>query len=80
MAQCECGCSRDVSNGQFLPGHDQILRTSLEQKVGGLLPLRALVQAAQSYCDGSDTEEKFTQIVRGIFAGGRHAGPRADKR
>jgi len=68
MAQCECGCGGDVSSGQFLAGHDQKLRTSLEQRVGGLLPLRALVEAAHSYCAGSDTEEKFTQIVRGIFA------------
>ena len=30
MAKCECGCGEDVNSGQFLPGHDQRLRTSLE--------------------------------------------------
>ncbi len=79
MAQCECGCGVDASNGQFVPGHDQKLRILLERQVGGLISLRALVEAAHSYCDGSDTEEKFTQIVRGIFAAMRHAGPGEDK-
>ena len=79
MVQCECGCGGEVDSGQFVPGHDQRLRISLEQEVGGLLPLRALVRAAHSYCGGSDTEEKFTQIVRGIFAAARHASLGEDK-
>lgn len=69
MAKCECGCGGDVGRGQFLPGHDQRLRTSLEAEVGGLLPMRALIKAAQSYFDGSITDLTFTQTVRSIFAG-----------
>ena len=80
MAQCECGCGGNTSSGQFLSGHDQKLRSLLEQQVGGLLPLRVLVEAAHSYCDGGDTQEKFTQIVRGIFAAAQHSGLGEDKR
>jgi hypothetical protein len=65
MATCECGCGGE-SNGQFLPGHDQRLRTSLEQQAGGLLPLRTLIEAAHSYFEGRITEEKFTQSVRAL--------------
>jgi len=65
MATCECGCGGE-SNGHFLPGHDQRLRTSLEQQAGGLLPLRTLIEAAHSYFEGRITEEKFTQSVRAL--------------
>ena len=69
MAKCECGCGEDVNRGQFLPGHDQRLRTSLEAEVGGLLPLRTLVKAAHSYFDGSINDQTFTQTVRTVFSG-----------
>lgn len=68
MAKCECGCGDEVGRGQFLPGHDQRLRTTLEAEVGGLLSMRALIKAAQSYFDGSITDQAFTQTVRSIFA------------
>ena len=69
MAKCECGCGGDLGRGQFLSGHDQRLRTFLETEVGGLLPMRTLIRAAQSYFDGSITDQAFTQTVRGIFSG-----------
>ena len=69
MSKCECGCGDDTKGGQFLPGHDQRLRTSLETEVGGLLPLRALVRATRSYCDGRITDEAFTQTVRAVLSG-----------
>jgi hypothetical protein len=68
MAHCECGCHEEAGTSQFLTGHDQKLRISLEQEVGGILSLRTLVEAAHSYSDGGNTEEKFTQTVRAIFA------------
>jgi len=73
MAVCECGCGKEASLGQFLPGHDQKLRTSLEQQVGGLLALRSLVQAAESYVNGKMSDDNFTQHVRAIFAATRRA-------
>jgi hypothetical protein len=68
MAKCECGCGEEASRGQFLSGHDQRLRISLEGEVGGLLPLRTLVKAAQSYADGTITDQTFTQTVRAVFS------------
>ena len=70
MALCECGCREEAGKGQFLPGHDQRLRTSLEQKTGGLLPLRTLVNTAAAYAEGGIGEGELTQIIRGIFSTG----------
>ncbi len=69
MAKCECGCGEDANRAQFLPGHDQRLRTALEAEVGGLLPLRTLIRAAHSYFDGSLNDQTFTQTVRAILSG-----------
>jgi hypothetical protein len=41
---CACGCGGRTRGGEFLPGHDQTLRTAIETQVGGLLELRALVE------------------------------------
>jgi hypothetical protein len=43
---CQCGCGESTQNGSFKPGHDQRLRTDLERRVGGILGLRDLVEAA----------------------------------
>lgn len=69
MPACECGCGEDTSRGQFLPGHDQRLRTSLEAEVGGLLALRTLVRAARAYSDGRTNHQLFTQTVRSVLSG-----------
>lgn len=44
---CACGCGGTPASGNFLPGHDQKLRSALEQRAGGLLALRDLVGAAE---------------------------------
>lgn len=67
MASCECGCGQE-STREFLPGHDQKLRTRLEGRVGGLLKLRALVDAAESYAHGESPGYAFTQCVRSLFS------------
>ena len=69
MAKCECGCGGNVNQGLFLPGHDQRLRTSLENDVGGLLALRTLVRSARAYCEGGINDQTFTQVVRGMLSG-----------
>ena len=66
MPQCECGCGKQAVK-KFRPGHDLILRISLEKSVGGLLSLRALVQAAKSYAEGKESEQSFLKRVRAIF-------------
>jgi len=67
MSTCECGCGEEAQ-GQFITGHDQRLRISLETEVGGVLPLRTLVRAARAYSDGDIANEAFTRTVRSLFA------------
>jgi len=64
---CQCGCGEPSSGGGFKPGHDQKLRAQLEARVGGLLALRSLVEAAAAYADGHAIAEELTSEVRGIF-------------
>lgn len=73
---CECGCGVNTGAGQFLPGHDQTLRTALAAEVEGLLALRTLVQLAQAYSSGERSSEAFTQDFRAIFANSRNREPR----
>lgn len=67
MSKCECGCGEE-SISDFLPGHDQKLRTSLESRVGGLLALRSIVVAAETYANGGTPAQPFLQKVRAVFA------------
>ncbi len=66
MPQCECGCCQQAVK-KFRPGHDQRLRISLEKRAGGLLSLRALVEAAEAYTKGEESEHSFLQRVRKLF-------------
>ena len=69
MALCECGCGEETEDRRwFLPGHDQRLRTLLERRVGGVLALRELVVAAETYALGESTAEALTQKVRRVFS------------
>jgi hypothetical protein len=49
---CDCGCGERPSRGAFLPRHDQRLRAELEKRVGGLLQMHSLVEAAEGYSAG----------------------------
>ena len=68
MPLCECGCEGTTLGGSFLPGHDQRLRALLEEQVGGLLGLRAIVQAAHQYQLGQISENDLGRTVRAQFA------------
>jgi hypothetical protein len=72
---CECGCGELAVVGSFRPGHDQKLRTDLERRVGGLLALRSLVEAAEAFAAGLSESDALAQSVRTIFEqqGGKHA-------
>ena len=39
-----CGCGGMTRGGWYIPGHDQKPRSAIEEKVGGLLELKALVE------------------------------------
>lgn len=55
---------RSAVHREFLPGHDQKLRIDLENRAGGLLGLKALVEDAESYCAGSRTLGAFSETLR----------------
>ena len=40
---CACGCG-GISEGKWLPGHDQKLRAAIENEVGGLVELRRIIE------------------------------------
>lgn len=67
MPQCKCGCCKQAVK-KFRPGHDQKLRISLEKSVGGLLSLKTLIEAAELYAKGEESEHSFLKRVRAIFA------------
>jgi hypothetical protein len=64
---CECGCGETAVAGSFKPGHDQKLRTVLERRVGGLLALRSLVEAAESFAASRSQSDELAHKVRTIF-------------
>lgn len=68
MQECVCGCGERTEGGCFRPGHDQRLRSQIEEKSGGLLALRDLTNAAADYASGAISAEQFNQTVRKIFS------------
>ena len=67
LMACACGCGETPVKGYFLPGHDQRLRLDLEGRVGGLIPLRMLVEAAEYFADGSIGSAMFNSMVKDLF-------------
>jgi hypothetical protein len=67
MALCQCECGEDAGQSTFRPGHDQRLRAELEGRVGGLLTMRALVRAMESYSRGITSTEALAQEIRRAF-------------
>ena len=65
--ECACGCGGKPSGGDFLPGHDQRLRADLERRVGGLIPLRMLVEAAEHFAEGTVGSSMFNNMVKDVF-------------
>jgi hypothetical protein len=65
--ECACGCGDKPVKGIFLPGHDQRLRADLERRVGGLIQLRMLVEAAEYFVAGDVGSSQFNSMVRELF-------------
>lgn len=65
--ECACGCGGEPTGGDFLPGHDQRLRADLERRVGGLISLRMLVEAAEHFVEGTAGPSMFNGMVKDIF-------------
>lgn len=64
---CQCGCDERALKGSFKPGHDQRLRADLERRVGGILNLRSLVEAAENYSTGKSDSEELAKRVEALF-------------
>ena len=67
MPTCNCGCDQQTRGGLFAPGHDQARRTALERRVGGLLPLRDLIDTVEAFAAGRATSERLDQHIRQVF-------------
>lgn len=65
--ECACGCGGHPAGGNFLPGHDQRLRADLELRVGGPIPLRMLVEAAEYFAEGAIQPSMFNSMVKDVF-------------
>jgi hypothetical protein len=70
MSRCKCGqpdCDKETKGGNFAPGHDQKLRTGLEDKTGGIFNLMRLVHSAEDYSRGKMCRAEFENVVKAIF-------------
>lgn len=67
MGECKCGCGGKSITGDFMPGHDQTLRSRLEKDVGGLLAMEQLVIAVQQYTSGELSGQEFEQRIRQLM-------------
>jgi len=56
--ECKCGCGETVATASYKPGHDQRLRISLEQRVGGLERLRKMVEDSESTAIEEDKRDE----------------------
>lgn len=65
--ECGCGCGAKPVKGNFLPGHDQRLRADLERRVGGLIHLRMLVEAAEYFVAGDVGSSQFSGMVKDLL-------------
>lgn len=65
--ECACGCGKRPIKGDFVPGHDQKLRANLEERVGGLIALRMLVEAAEHHVNGSIGSSMFSSMVKDLL-------------
>lgn len=65
--ECACGCGGKPVSGHFLPGHDQRLRADIERRVGGLISLRMLVEAAEYFVAGDLGNSQFNSMVKDLL-------------
>jgi hypothetical protein len=66
-AECLCGCGQAPEGGDFVPGHDQRLRTRIEQMAGGLMNLQEIIDVLDRYVAGELIESELAQQVRKLW-------------
>jgi len=67
MNKCKCGDCNELTNSDYAPGHDQKLRSALEQRVGGLLNLKQLIAACEDYSTGKITESEVLCAIKKLL-------------
>jgi hypothetical protein len=67
MPDCACGCGEETKKGKYLQGHEQKLRKQLEEKVGGLQLLAALVKVTQMYAQEKMSLDGLGRLVKQIY-------------
>jgi hypothetical protein len=67
MADCACGCGEQTKGGKYLQGHEQKLRKQLDEKVGSLPLLAALVKATGMYAQGHMSLDDLGGLVKMIY-------------
>ena len=67
LGTCQCGCGKSARR-DYLPGHDQRLRSQLEKRVGGLRNLEELVGKSEAYASRRLTTEELVAAVDSLFA------------
>jgi hypothetical protein len=67
MPICASGCGGSPIHGKYLPVHDGKLRKIIEEKVGGLLNLKALVQLSENFANNEIGPEIFRKKAKEIF-------------
>jgi len=68
MGNCKCGCGEFTRNNRnFIPGHDQKLRSQIEAEAGSIFAVQDIIAAAKYYSCGAITSGELTTTVREIF-------------
>jgi uncharacterized phosphosugar-binding protein len=68
MALCVCGCGEATAGGLFKSGHDQKMRSDIERRAGGLVPLKLLIGSAEEFANGRMDLDTFAGLVRKQFS------------
>jgi hypothetical protein len=68
MPDCACGCGEQTKGGKYLQGHEQKLRKQLDEKVGSLPLLSALVKVTETYAQGRMGLEDLGRLVKMIYS------------
>jgi len=66
--ECLCGCGETPSRGDFVPGHGERLRATIEETAGGLASLWRIVNAVEQYIEGEIAETELGRLLRKSWA------------
>lgn len=62
---CDCGCGEMTRGGDFIPGHDAKLLSSIVSSVGGIANLRSIVEKyiGENVTITESTRERSSQTI-----------------